>query len=641
MRPFVILSLLLAVAPATLADDLDESVRAAVGEVAPSTVRIRTIGAPGQDNLPVSSSVTTGVVISDKREILTSVFGFSTGPAAVFVEDATGKRVAAKVVATDHVRKLVLLQCDDGQFTRATYSQKAWPSVGEWSAALGRLYPVADPATSLGIVSAVGRIHGLAIQTDAKISPVNYGGPLINLEGEVTGILVPLAPSDSGTQIRAGVQWYDSGIGFAIPIQEALQVAQTLRGREDRFHGLLGIRSSTRNPLAPKFIVADVVPGSPADKAGLRKGDVPVAANGNPIARFGLFDALVKSAYAGDTIRLKVRREEEEFEVEVTLVEQLPIPQRGFLGLTVDGPDGEEGKDGFGMKVFVWPGSPADTAGLPTSAKIIRWNKEEITKAADLNAPLSRVVEGVATEVGYVTADGEEKTVTLTAGPLPDELLSASDVIHANTVNGSGNLKWARGESDSGEKGKAWYYAPQTDEKFTSGLVVLLSEAATPVETVMHQWEELCRRNNLILLVPSTAEGTALTREDAAGFAAVMAGALKGRSISISRSVIVAARQQNELCAELLLNRRLRQIKAAVWLDCAPRLAGIPTAMLAAKSPAVLLLDGQSVSRQQQALRAAAAKQLKEAGVPVLRQSISDKGFMESIADWTIHLRAK
>ena len=75
MRPFVILSLLLAVAPATLADDLDESVRAAVGEVAPSTVRIRTIGAPGQDNLPVSSSVTTGVVISDKREILTSVFG--------------------------------------------------------------------------------------------------------------------------------------------------------------------------------------------------------------------------------------------------------------------------------------------------------------------------------------------------------------------------------------------------------------------------------------------------------------------------------------------------------------------------------------------------------------------------------------
>lgn len=641
MKPFVFCLLVLAVAPCMQADDLDDSVRTAVAEAAPSVVRIRTIGGPGQDNLPVSSSVTTGVVISEDREILTSVFGFSTGPAAVFVEDATGKRVAAKIVATDHVRKLVLLRCDEGQFSPATFSSKRWPSVGEWSAALGRLYPVPPPATSLGIISAVGRIHGLAIQTDAKISPVNYGGPLINLEGQVTGILVPLAPSDSGTQIKAGVQWYDSGIGFAIPIQDALQVVNTLRAGEDRLHGLIGFRPSTRNPLAPSFTVAEVVPGSPADKAGLKKDDVPIEANGKPILRFGLFDALAKSAYAGDRISLKVRRDKEEIEVDVTLVDKLPSPRRGFLGLTIAGPDGEEGKANFGIKVFVWPGSPADTAGLPPTAKVVRWNGEEIKAPTALNVPLARVIEETVTEVGYVAADGEEKTVSITAGPLPAELLSPSDVIHANTVNGSSDLNWTRGESDSGENGKAWFFAPQTDDKFTSGLVVLLSEAETPVETVMAHWEDLCRNNNLILLVPSTAEGTSLTREDAASFPAVMAAALKGRSISTTRTVIVAARPQNELCAELLLNRRLRQVRAAVWLDCAPRLAGVPTAMLGAKSPAVLLMDAPDVSRQQQALRAAAAKQLIEAGVPVLRKPISDQGFMKAIADWTIHLKAK
>ena len=100
----------------TNADELGTSVNSALVTVAPSIVRVRTIGNAGAEELEVASQVTTGVVISDRGEILTSLFGFSGQPAAIFVDDLDGQRVAAKVVARDYLRKLVLLQCGDGRF---------------------------------------------------------------------------------------------------------------------------------------------------------------------------------------------------------------------------------------------------------------------------------------------------------------------------------------------------------------------------------------------------------------------------------------------------------------------------------------------------------------------------------------------
>src|SRR5205814_158981 len=87
---------------------------------------------------------------------------------------------------------------------------------GQWSIALGRtLDPKRDspPAVSVGIISAVNRIWGKAFQVDAKISPINYGGPVIDVQGRVQGILVPASPK--GDDEAAGYEWYDSGIGFA------------------------------------------------------------------------------------------------------------------------------------------------------------------------------------------------------------------------------------------------------------------------------------------------------------------------------------------------------------------------------------------------------------------------------------------
>ena len=89
--------------------------------------------------------------------------------------------------------------------------------VGQWAIAVGRTFESDRPNMAVGILSAVERIWGKAIQTDAAVSPNNYGGPLVDIRGRVMGVLVPLSPEAAGEV--AGMEWYDSGIGFAIPME--------------------------------------------------------------------------------------------------------------------------------------------------------------------------------------------------------------------------------------------------------------------------------------------------------------------------------------------------------------------------------------------------------------------------------------
>ena len=180
--------------------------------------------------------------------------------------------------------------------------------------------------------SSPARIHGLAIQTDAKVSPVNYGGPLVDLDGRVMGILVPLSPQDADG-ISAGVEWYDSGIGFCIPLSEAIQTAKLLNSSGDRRRGILGVVLSTRNPLETDFRILRAHPESPAAVAGLQQDDVIVAADGQPIERFGQFQSVVKSSYAGDRLPLSIRRGNETIDTELVLAEKLKVPERGQLGV--------------------------------------------------------------------------------------------------------------------------------------------------------------------------------------------------------------------------------------------------------------------------------------------------------------------
>ena len=95
------------------------------------------------------------------------------------------------------------------------------------------------PNLAVGILSALDRIWGKAIQTDAAVSPNNYGGPLVDIRGRVLGVLVPLSPEADDEM--AGVEWYDSGIGFAVPLEHIQKVLPRLKKGEDLYPGLAGI----------------------------------------------------------------------------------------------------------------------------------------------------------------------------------------------------------------------------------------------------------------------------------------------------------------------------------------------------------------------------------------------------------------
>ena len=116
-------------------------------------------------------------------------------------------------------------------------------TVGQWSIAVGRTYDQPGPNISVGVLSAMGRIGSTAIQTDAKISPANYGGPLVDIHGRVLGILVPLSPQRGGGEV-AGAEWYDSGIGFAIPLVDVFEWLPKLKSGKDLHPGVMGITLS-------------------------------------------------------------------------------------------------------------------------------------------------------------------------------------------------------------------------------------------------------------------------------------------------------------------------------------------------------------------------------------------------------------
>src|SRR5262249_18135053 len=199
-------------------------------------------GAGGPGAVIKGVGPTTGVVVSPDGYVITSAFNFANKPTAVFVTVPGQKeRKVAKTIASDQTRMITLIKVEASGLTVPKAVPKKDVKIGQWSVALGRtLDPNVNnpPSTSAGIISATDRIWGKAIQTDAKVSPVNYGGPLVDAEGRVFGILVPANPFADGD--TAGVEWYDSGIGFAIPLEDGLATLPRLKQGEDLHKGLLG-----------------------------------------------------------------------------------------------------------------------------------------------------------------------------------------------------------------------------------------------------------------------------------------------------------------------------------------------------------------------------------------------------------------
>ncbi|MCH8146861.1 MAG: trypsin-like peptidase domain-containing protein [Planctomycetes bacterium] len=269
--------------------------------------------APGS-RFVVSDGPTTGLVYRSDGYILSSSFNFVREPVLISVTLGDGRRLAADLVARDQVRKIALLKVDATDLPEPEWVDPEQVSVGQWAIALGLGFGGDRPSVTIGIVSALHRMKHNAIQTDAKLSPANYGGPLCDIHGRIMGLSVPMAQRPGEL---AGVEMYDSGIGFAVPKNRVDAIAEHLMTGHSFYRGWLGMQSDPHGSDGAKIV--KIASPSPLEEAGVQVGDVIVRAEGKPIRNLGQLVQAIYMLPAGETVHLGLEREGEAYGVLVTL----------------------------------------------------------------------------------------------------------------------------------------------------------------------------------------------------------------------------------------------------------------------------------------------------------------------------------
>ncbi len=288
----------------------------------PSVVFIETIQAPPDDE--GAHGLGTGFVIDPKGLLLTNHHVIRD---AAEVSVLLGERtLPAKVVGKDPPTDIAVLRIEAEGLQTLELGVSKDIRVGDWVVAIGNPFGLSH-TVSAGIISARGRTrHDVDLdpagyynflQTDASINPGNSGGPLLDLQGKVVGM---------NTAIRAGA----NNIGFAIPIDmiKALLPSLLREGKVRRSQlgivaeTLSGDRAAQMDLKQTPALVVSVLPGGPADQAGLREGDLVLAFDGTPVDGKEVLRWLASVGGVGRKVRLQVRRGPRTFELEVTLAAQ-------------------------------------------------------------------------------------------------------------------------------------------------------------------------------------------------------------------------------------------------------------------------------------------------------------------------------
>lgn len=518
----------------------ERAMRAAVERVAPSVVRIETIGGKAKvGDLLIGTGPTTGLIVAKEGYILSSAFNFVQEPSSILVTLPTGERKPAQIVARDNSRMLVLLKVEaDEQLPVAETAPAESIRVGQWAIAVGRTFGE-QPNMSVGIVSAVDRMFGRAIQTDAKISPNNYGGPLIDIHGRVMGLLVPMSPQ--GSSEVAGVEWYDGGIGFAAPLDEVLERLPALKEGQDLEPGVLGIAFAKGDPYADAARIAAALPNSPAVAAGLREGDEIVEADGEPIATQMQLKIQLGRYYAGDAVKLVVLRDEQRLPIEVELVDELPPFEHAFLGLLpMRSPAAEDTPAGIRVR-YIYPDSPAAKAGIVAGDLITQIAGEAVDARGDVLTALGAVTAGSKVAIEF-ERDGEAQTATLATASLPTaipaELPRAHEALE-ETAEARPTVGLSEVQLPEFENPYQLYVPEDYHPELTYGVVVWLhGPGGDEAQEVFERWKPLCKSHDLILVAPDSNAPNEWDRTEAAFIARVLADVKKAYSVDPARVVM-------------------------------------------------------------------------------------------------------
>ncbi len=322
----------------------------------------------------------------------------------ILVKLSDGKEYEAKVIGRDAKTDIALIKIKPSEnLPLAEMGDSEKLRVGEWVVAIGNPFGLEQTVTA-GIISAKGRVIGAGpydnfIQTDASINPGNSGGPLFSLDGKVIGI---------NTAIVAQGQ----GIGFAIPINSAKEMLPDLKAKGKVTRGWLGISvQDITEDIAKSMklkdrngaLISDTFKGDPADRAGLKAGDVITEVNGKKVKDTHQLLILIASLRVGDKIELKFLRDGVEKTTHAVVAErgeQAELAASGTLkedfGMTVQEITPEIAQYlGISRKIGVIvtevsEGSPADEVGIQPQDIIMQVNKVKVTSMKDYLREMSK-----------------------------------------------------------------------------------------------------------------------------------------------------------------------------------------------------------------------------------------------------------
>ncbi|WP_394782358.1 DegQ family serine endoprotease [Undibacterium sp.] len=369
---------------------------------------------PQQEEQEVPRGVGSGLIISADGYILTNAHVVDHAD-EVLVRLTDKREFKAKVIGVDKVRDdgrgsdIAILKIEGTKLPHVVIGDSDKIRAGEWVIAIGSPFDLENTVTA-GIISAKARDTGdetPLIQTDVAVNPGNSGGPLINMRGEVVGINSQIYSQSGGYM----------GISFAIPINEAMRVAEQLKTSGKVTRGRIGVQiQSVSKDIAESIglktpqgaFVAAVEPGAPAEKAGLQGGDVILKFNGVAIDKSIDLSRIVGGTKPGTKATVSVWRNGATREMSVTVAEVVAEkekapqkadkkskkePQANAIGLTVSDLTDAQKKDlhvTSGVAIETVEGA-ADRAGLQPGDVILTMNNVEVKDTKQFAAMLAKV----------------------------------------------------------------------------------------------------------------------------------------------------------------------------------------------------------------------------------------------------------
>jgi serine protease Do len=345
-------------------------------------------------------------LLSDKTYILTNNHVVDHAE-KIKVKFQNGKEYEAKVTGTDPKSDVAVLEIKTDVVPALSLGNSNKLNVGEWVVAIGNPFGLKNTLT-VGVVSAIGRNsvgindYENFIQTDAAINPGNSGGPLVNLDGQVIGMNTAIFSRSGGYM----------GIGFAIPINLATSIANQLIDKGEVVRGHLGVMiQPLTDDLADSFgvenkgiLVAQVVQGSPAQRAGLKQGDIIISYQGENVKTVGGFRNRVALTTPGSEAKLVVLRDGQRKTLAVKIGQQDkssqvasgPAQSSEEIGLTVQSITTQLAeqfnvKQGAGVVVTqVETGSIAAMAGIKVGDVILQVDRHKVSSAVEFKRLIKR-----------------------------------------------------------------------------------------------------------------------------------------------------------------------------------------------------------------------------------------------------------